>query len=189
MHAIRFLVARPPRVLTRAMLRHSVCLAPLLLLTAGTCAQTDIGAPCDLPPALDLTVAGCTKDSRPEENPECFRELDLTSRDKDFVAFGATSCDNLICVRSRCTLPDDTPDREAECAKLLPTTSPTGICSAECITDDDCRTGEGLEGTYACRSLVLEEDFLEDLRQSLSEEEYERYFGRIQSAKYCARAG
>jgi hypothetical protein len=158
------------------------------LLSAGSCAQTDIGAPCDVPlSAPDTNLPGCTADAKPSEEPQCFHP-DLSSRDKDFVAFGATDCDNLVCVRSRCSLPADAPDREAACAKALPTASPTGICSAECITNDDCRTGEGLTGTYACRSLVLDQKFLEDLRQNLSPQEYEKYFGRIQSAKYCARA-
>ena len=150
----------------------------LLLLSAGTCSETDIGAPCQLQKTrMDPTIPGC-QDVRPGDlntRPECFRPnlADLEEgRDKDFISFGVAECDNLICVRSRGS---PLPQSEAE---------PAGICSNECITDADC---QGADPGYICRELVFDDDFLRSLRETLSEEEYERHLGRIQNAKFCAR--
>lgn len=152
----------------------------LLLLTAGTCVESDIGAPCQLQKTrLDPTLAGC-EGVGPDQvgsRPECFRPIlaDLEKgKDKDFVSFGAAECDNLTCVRSRGA---PLPSSEAE---------PAGTCSGECITDLDCEGAQG--GRYVCRELVFDDAFLGNLKDSLSEEEYERYLGRIQNAKFCTAA-
>lgn len=169
-----------PHASDRPMGRHPhvYALAIVFLLSAGTCAETDIGAPCQLEKTrLDPTIPGC-ENVGPEDvsaHPECFRPnlSDLEQgRDKDFISFGVAECDNLICVRSRGS---PLPQSEAE---------PTGACSNECITDADC---QGFEPGYVCRELVFDDAFLRSLRDTLSEEEYERYLGRIQNAKFCAR--
>ncbi|HLV61372.1 MAG TPA: adventurous gliding motility lipoprotein CglC [Fredinandcohnia sp.] len=159
--------------------RHPFLLGlSLLLLSAGTCAESDIGAPCQLQKTrMDPTIPGC-EDVRPDqlnERPGCFRPNleDLAAgRDKDFISFGVAECDNLTCVRSRGA---PLPSSEAE---------PAGACSGECITDADC---QGVESGYVCRELVFDDAFLRSLRETLSEAEYERYLGRIQNAKFCAR--
>lgn len=159
--------------------RHPLLLSlSLLLLSAGTCAETDIGAPCQLQKTrMDPTIAGC-EDVQPDqlnERPECFRPTleDLEAgREKDYISFGVAECDNLTCVRSRGS---PLPETEAQ---------PAGACSGECITDADC---QGLEPGYVCRELVFDDAFLSSLRDSLSDAEYERYLGRIQNAKFCAK--
>jgi hypothetical protein len=175
------------------------------LLTAGSCIDTDIGAPCQLvksgadPQAaggacqpLLAAVAGDADaiTSLQREHPECFHPHleDLRrSFDKDFVSFGATECENLTCVRPRCSIRDGSGNAvQEECeSKQLPADdkAPNGICSGECITDQDC-TSE--EGKYVCRALVLDDAFLQQLRNALTPEEYDQYFGRIQNAKFCA---
>lgn len=149
-------------------------------LTAGSCVETDVGAPCNLAQNLTLRVsAECPAGTSPEEKPDCFDRRpsigDLRAGgDKEYVSFGAAECDNLTCVRSR--------------GEPLPETeeAPNGYCSGECITDDDCAS-DG-EGKFVCRELFLDQEFLGSLRESLSDEEYAKYFGRIQNTKFCARA-
>lgn len=160
--------------------RALLLLAAATLLTAGTCAESDIGSPCQLQKTrLDPTIEGCA-DVQPDQvgqRPDCFRPVleDLErGKDKDFISFGAAECDNLTCVRSRGA---PLPATEAE---------PAGTCSGECINDMDCQSDQG---DYVCRALVFDDEFLGQLRETLSEEEYERYLGRIQNAKFCAKAG
>jgi len=149
-------------------------------LTAGSCVETDVGAPCNLAQNLTLRVsAECPEGTKPEEKPACFDRRpslsDLAAGgDKEYVSFGAAECDNLTCVRSR--------------GEPLPATeeAPNGYCSGECITDADCASDS--DGKFVCRELFLDQEFLSDLRESLSDEEYARYFGRIQNTKFCARA-
>lgn len=150
----------------------------LFSLGAGTCAETDIGAPCQLQKTrMDPTLPGCddVEQDQLAQRPECFRpnlqDLD-EGRDKDYISFGVAECDNLTCVRSRGS---ELPASEAE---------PAGACSGECITDADC---QGVDGDFVCRELVFDDEFLGSLRDTLSEEEYERYLGRIQNAKFCAK--
>ncbi len=196
-------VPRPSRLSAAGSLFAAFGL--VCLLSAGSCIDTDIGAPCLLiksgadPTAADgacqpllAAVAGdadaITRLQR--EHPECFHPNleDLRgSFDKDFVSFGATECENLTCVRPRCSIRDGEGNAvQADCEKSeLPKAEkdPNGICSGECITDQDC-TSE--EGSFVCRALVLDDAFLQQLRNALTPEEYDQYFGRIQNAKFCA---
>lgn len=174
------------------------------LLSAGSCIDTDIGAPCQLvksgsdPQRVSSTGERCQTlfngggelEDLQREHPECFHpHLDDLRRsfDKDFVSFGATECENLTCVRPRCPARDGSGDAIGdECVENhLPADekAPNGICSGECITDQDC-TSE--EGKFVCRALVLDDEFLKQLRNALTPEEYDQYFGRIQNAKFCA---
>jgi hypothetical protein len=155
------------------------CLSLGLLLSAGSCVESDVGAPCNLQKVqLDRGLPGC-QDATQEDidsRPGCFHPTlaDLAAGgDKEYVSFGAAECDNLTCVRSR---GQAVPEKEGE---------PTGYCSGECITNDDCAGSDN--GRFVCRELFLDEAFLGQLRENLSDEEYSRFFGRIQNTKFCAR--
>jgi len=157
----------------------ALCSGLVFFLGAGSCVETDVGAPCNLQKVrLDQNLPGCA-DVTPDqvdEHPECFHPTvdDLRAGpDKEYVSFGAAECDNLTCVRSA---GDAIPESED---------APNGSCSGECITDQDCSSPEG---DFVCRELFLDQAFLTQLRSSLTEEEYARYFGRIQNTKFCARA-
>lgn len=158
--------------------RPLLLIVTALVLGAGTCAENDIGAPCQLQKTrMDPTISGCEDVTQDElaTRPGCFRPNleDLEAgTEKDFISFGVAECDNLTCVRSRGA---PLPPSEAD---------PAGACSGECITDADC---QGVEDGYVCRALVFDDEFLGSLRDTLSEEEYERYLGRIQNAKFCAK--
>ncbi len=149
-------------------------------LTAGSCVETDVGAPCNLQKVrLDQSLPGCdgVTTEQIDDRPECFHPTvaDLAAGgDKEYVSFGAAECDNLTCVRSA---GEALPESEE---------APNGTCSGECITDQDC-SSDG-NGKFVCRELFLDQAFLTQLRENLTEEEYARYFGRIQNTKFCARA-
>ncbi|WP_373045513.1 adventurous gliding motility lipoprotein CglC [Vulgatibacter sp.] len=152
-------------------------------LTAGSCVETDVGAPCNL--AQNATYVGKNDPNCPskeeanvEEHRSCFefspsREDLAAGGDKEYVSFGAAECDNLTCVRSK---GEPVPETDE---------APNGTCSGECITDQDCSSEDG---KFVCRELFLDQAFLTQLRENLTEEEYARYFGRIQNTKFCARA-
>lgn len=153
-------------------------LVMLAFLSAGTCADNDVGSPCKLQKVrLDPTIPGCESvgPEQVDEAPQCFRPTieDLEQgAGKDFISFGAAECDDLTCVRSRgAPLPKSEKD-------------PSGTCSRECIDDRDCETEEG---KYVCRALVFDQAFLQHLRASLSPEEYEQHLGRIENARFCAK--
>ncbi len=165
-----------------ALSRLARCALGLLvsvLLSAGSCVDTDIGAPCQIQKdRLDPTLPGCAdvKADQISQRPECFHPTiaDLNAgKEKDFISFGAAECDNLTCVRSR-----GEPDLESEA-------TPSGYCSGECINDLDCETEGG--GKFACRALVFDDEFLHYLQDTLSAEEYARYLGRVENAKFCTR--
>ena len=164
------------RISDPALLALSCALC--FFLGAGSCVETDVGAPCNLQKMqLDQRLPGCA-DVQPDDvaqRPECFHPTldDLAAGpDKEYVSFGAAECDNLTCVRSA---GDPLPESED---------APNGTCSGECITDQDCASENG---DFVCRELFLDQEFLTELRSALSEEEYARYFGRIQNTKFCAR--
>jgi hypothetical protein len=165
------------RLPSPALFGLACCLG--LFLSAGSCVDTDVGAPCNLQKMrLNQGLPGCdgVKPEQIDDRPECFHPTiaDFAAGpDKEYVSFGAAECDNLTCVRSA--------------GEKLPETeeAPNGTCSGECITDQDCGS-EG--GKFVCRELFLDQAFLTELRDNLSEEEYATYFGRIQNTKFCARA-
>ncbi|HWV38980.1 MAG TPA: adventurous gliding motility lipoprotein CglC [Vulgatibacter sp.] len=163
----------------RTASRVALASTAVLLLTAGSCVDTDIGAPCQIQKdRFDPRLPGCA-DAEPDQadtRPECFHpniaDFEDKGEEKDFISFGAAECDNLTCVRSR---GEPLPETEA---------APNGFCSGECINDDDCASDLG---DFTCRSLVFDDEFLHYLQDTLSPEEYERYLGRIQNAKFCTR--
>ncbi|WP_050725640.1 adventurous gliding motility lipoprotein CglC [Vulgatibacter incomptus] len=151
----------------------------VLLLSAGSCVDTDIGAPCQLQKdRFDESLPGCRGVSPDDiaQHPECFHptagELNQ-GKAKDYISFGAAECDNLTCVRSR-----GEPDLASE-------TEPSGYCSGECINDQDCASENG---KFSCRALVFDDEFLHYLADTLSPEEYNRYLGRLENSKFCTRA-
>lgn len=150
----------------------------VLLLSAGSCVDTDIGSPCQIQKdRFDPSLPGCAdaEANQVATRPECFHptiaDLDK-GKEKDFLSFGAAECDNLTCVRSR---GEALPETEA---------APNGFCSGECINDDDCKSDVG---NFTCRALVFDDEFIHYLQDTLSPEEYDRYLGRVQNAKFCTR--
>lgn len=100
---------------------------------------------------------------------------------KDFISFGATDCEDLICVRDA-----SDPKGADENANAV------GFCTMPCLhtNPDSCLTGnadidEG-DNPFVCRQLLLDDDTLATLRAD-NPELYRRYFGTAESTYFCAR--
>ncbi len=100
---------------------------------------------------------------------------------KDFISFGATDCEDLICVRDR-----------SDPKGADPTANAQGFCTRTCIPGraDTCLTGnedidEGPD-PFECRQLLLDDDTLATLRTE-QPDLYRRFFGTAETTYFCAR--
>ena len=83
---------------------------------------------------------------------------------KDYVATGVPGCDDFTCVKSAGV--------------------DQAYCSKRCTGDDVC--GGGVSKTLRCRELVLDQAFIEELRNQLGEAKFREVFGDIEFAQFCA---
>ena len=83
----------------------------------------------------------------------------------DFVSTGP-GCDDFHCVDSRYEGTRNT------------------YCSKRCNADVECRGG--VDDRLVCREMVLDSDFINQLKTQLGEEEFRRLFGDIQTSRFCA---
>lgn len=100
---------------------------------------------------------------------------------KDFISFGSTDCDDLICVRDSFYAP-------ADGGGLNPNETARGYCSRSCIAGTPCVSSAG---RMQCRPLLLDE---ETLRALCNGSEADRakckaYLGSSSSPDFCARGG
>ncbi|MFN7131361.1 MAG: adventurous gliding motility lipoprotein CglC [Myxococcales bacterium] len=144
-------------------------LVPALVLIAvggglGACQlKTDLAQPCKM--------------TRPDENgkPQEIEAAKLKDPTIDYVALGAAECDDLVCIRSART--DQNPENEASGGR--------GYCTRPCIDDADCQFDyQGNEGRLKCERLLLDQAFLDQLKQS-DPEAYEQAFGSDTASRYC----
>jgi hypothetical protein len=90
---------------------------------------------------------------------------DPPSEANDYISMGGADCEDFTCI-------DSAGDGAG------------AYCSRRCAEDAQCKGGE--DDTLVCRELVLDEAFIQVLRDRLGEEEFFRVFGEIQNARYCA---
>ncbi|HYX92836.1 MAG TPA: adventurous gliding motility lipoprotein CglC [Myxococcaceae bacterium] len=155
----------------------AVCAAVLVFVTTG-CSNTVIGQPCVL-------VKKDPTDTDPSDGtrsiPIKWNDI-LNQQQKDFISFGATECEDLVCVLSTNNWPAN-PD---------PNAAASGECSTACPGPDaagSCLTGTGVDNSpnaFTCRALVLDADTLASFKQS-DPVLYQKYFGNTQSPYFCAR--
>lgn len=156
------------------------CVVVGVAVAASGCkAKTDLGTQCTL-------VRKDPSDTDPSDGTRSIpiKEKDLppVSADspRDYVSFGATECEDLVCVRNSGT-PAGDPEADA-----------TGFCSRSCLQTNpaSCETGDEQLDTsanaYVCRSLILDETTLAAIKQN-NPTMYEQYFGTTQSPYFCAR--
>lgn len=143
------------------------------LLATGCEVTTELGKPCVLvkrDPASNSTTGV-------QSIPVLEREI---APNQDFISFGSTDCEDLICVR----------DAEAP-RNTDPNAAALGYCSQECVPNEtkcevtDTSVEEALRTRMACRSLILDEDSLEKLKQE-DPATYRATFGETNSPYFCA---
>ncbi|MBX5482520.1 MAG: adventurous gliding motility lipoprotein CglC [Myxococcaceae bacterium] len=155
------------------MLAGALIALGLAVAGSGCKAKTDLGQPCIL----------VRKDPSDTDPSDGIRSIDILEDEvtpgKDFVSFGSTECDDLVCVRDA----SDPPGEKGTPAQ--------GFCTRPCVqaSETSCLTGDDQvdrETPFTCRSLLLDEDTLASIKQA-DPQTYQRYFGDTQSPYFCAR--
>ena len=156
------------------MCQRLVILLSAALLATGCTVTTDLGKPCVLKKTVGTEVVSILQS-----------EL---GTGQDYIAFGITECDDLICVRDA-----DEPFLEEPADPNQPRRTAVGYCSRACIEGSDASACEvtdssvpaDLSDRMACRSLLLDTQTLERLRAE-DPAAYRRTFGETLSPFFCA---
>lgn len=159
-----------------------VILLSAALVGTGCTVTTDLGKKCE----LKKTVV--TRDAEGNiTNKEVVTILQSElAPGQDYIAFGVTECEDLICVRDA-QAPLVEPSTDNPVPKAL------GYCSRACIEGSDesaCEvtasdTVAGVKSRMACRSLLLDTATLEKLRAE-DPALYRQTFGETLSPYFCA---
>ncbi|WP_224369288.1 adventurous gliding motility lipoprotein CglC [Hyalangium versicolor] len=152
-----------------------VVLLSAALLASGCEVTTELGKKCVLvkKPSDEEVAQGIR--SKPVINSEI-------AAGQDFISFGATDCEDLICVRDAEFVPEDT----------SPNVAAEGYCSQECVegSTGDCEVTDtsvpdALKDRIVCRSLLLDQATLERLKRD-DPVTYRRTFGETNSPYFCS---
>jgi hypothetical protein len=111
-----------------------------------------------------------------------------TSSQRDYISFGSTECENLVCVR------DATFSEANEPGLSVGANFPAyGVCSRPCTPSAQalCQAADSAidknpRTHLSCRQLVLDEATLAHLQQT-DPVRYQQYFGTNTSPFFCAR--
>jgi hypothetical protein len=155
-----------------------VILLSAALVFTGCSVTNDLGRTCTLKrKATDAEIAA--DPNGPRSRDILMSEL---APDQDYISFGVTDCDDLICIRDAEAQLEPGPKGEAlgYCSRACPEGKGPEVCE---VTD----TGaiDKLEERIACRSLLLDTKTLERLRLE-NPDEYRRTFGETLSPFFCA---
>ncbi|HEX8702031.1 MAG TPA: adventurous gliding motility lipoprotein CglC [Myxococcaceae bacterium] len=158
-----------------------VILLSAALLATGCTVTTDLGKPCVL--KKTQVVPGGNGETEVVD----ILQSEITTG-QDYIAFGITECDDLICVRDA-----DEPFLEEDPDLSKPRRQAVGYCSRACIEGSDASACEvtdtdvpdALSARMACRSLLLDTQTLERLRAD-NPALYRQTFGETLSPFFCA---
>jgi len=127
-------------------------------------ANTDLGQSCKLTQPCDAGTCAVA--------PDAVQNLLV-----DYIALGSAECDDLVCIR---TASSDNPPNEQ--------TEARGYCTAPCFGDAKICSPDfqGHDKQLVCQRLLLDDAFLEELKQN-QPEEYQRTFGNSASSTYCIK--
>lgn len=143
------------------------------LLASGCEITTELGKPCVLvkrDPSSDSTTGV-------RSTPVLESEI---ATNQDFISFGSTDCEDLICVRDAESPRNTDPNAPAQ-----------GYCSQECVEGTsscevtDTSVDEALRTRMTCRSLILDQASLERLKRD-DPATYRATFGETNSPYFCA---
>lgn len=153
--------------------RLAIFLSAAALLASGCDVTTQLGVPCVLvkrDPTSDSTTGV-------RSTPVLEGEI---AENQDFISFGSTDCEDLICVRDADAPRDSDPNAPAQ-----------GYCSQECVAGSsscevtDTSVDEALRNRMACRPLLLDQASLERLKRD-DPVTYRNTFGETNSPYFCA---
>ncbi len=152
-------------------LRWTFLVGALVSASVTGCApQTDLGKECTL-------VRKNTTGSGP---PSIFIKESEIVPGKDFISFGATECEDLVCVRNA-----DAPIGSD------PTADAKGKCSRPCLETNaaSCQTGDDKvdqsDQNFVCRAMLLDTETLAAIKEA-DPARYKQYFGDTTSPYFCA---
>lgn len=157
----------------RTPLAFAAVAAFAFVLATGCQPKTDLGKTC-------VMIRKDPSDTDPSDGT---RSIDIKEDDvvagKDFISFGSTDCDDLVCVR-------DASDPKGPAGGVA-----SGFCSRSCIPTSEatCLTGEEAtdrSSPFSCRSLILDETTLAAIKQA-DPKRYQETFGDTQSPYFCAK--
>ena len=162
------------------------------LLATGCTVTTDLGKECVLKKTQVVTDTNGNPVIDPNTNKPQTEVVDILQSEvgtgQDYIAFGITECDDLICVRDA-----DEPFLEEPTDPAQPRRQAVGYCSRACIEGSDASACEvtdtsvsdALSARMACRSLLLDTQTLERLRAE-DPATYRQTFGETLSPFFCA---
>jgi hypothetical protein len=143
------------------------------LLASGCEVTTQLGKPCVLVKRPSDAEAAQGIRSKP------VLESEIAPK-QDFISFGSTDCEDLICVRDAEAPRDQDPNAAAQ-----------GYCSQECVEGastcevTDSSVDQTLRDRMTCRSLILDQASLERLKKD-DPVTYRATFGETNSPYFCA---
>ncbi len=155
------------------MIRRTILLALTACVFAACQSKTDLGKPCTLIRRDPADSTG--KHSIPLKNSEI-------RPGRDFISFGSTECDDLVCVRdsAQAVTADAGADALGYCSQSCVQTSTVGCPAADPADDSDPIK------RLSCRALLLDETTLAAICQS-DPTTCQKYFGDTKSPYFCAR--
>jgi len=169
------------------MLRHLLVGAVLVSAALAACtASTELGKPCT--PVKKLVDGGEPCQGHP--GVSCVLVGDL-SAGKDFVSFGATECEDLICVVDQESASRQLSEAQRDAGAGLSAPA-TGYCSKACVQGNDSTCTpqyQDMQNTpgdaMTCRELVLDPAIIAEICKDPAL--CEQYFGSNRSSFFCAR--
>jgi len=143
----------------RLLLPASIALLWWGVAMAGGCGSNDLGSSCKL--IRPVCTANCSTSNPTIEN-QPYTPPDNVN---DYISTGGADCEDFTCI-------DTAGDNAA------------AYCSRRCLDNADC-TG-GVDRNLVCRKLVLDQKFIDALRQQLGDQQFQQLFGDITTSKFCA---
>jgi hypothetical protein len=143
------------------------------LLASGCSVTTELGKPC----VLVKKPSEAEQEQGIRSKPVLEGEI---ATNQDFISFGSTDCEELICVRDAAFPRNTDPNAPA-----------TGYCSQPCVEGTsscevtDSEVSADLKSRMTCRSLIMDQATLDRLRAE-NPAQYEATFGRNNSPYFCA---
>ena len=161
------------------MLRHLLAGAVLLCGVLAACSSnTELGKPCNMVKAL------------PDGGVTAVVVGDL-SAGKDFVSFGATECEDLVCVVDQAAVSQQLSEAQRDAGTSLASPA-TGYCSRACVQGNDStctpqyNDEQNIPGmAMTCRQLVLDPSIINEICKDPVK--CQEFFGSNRSSFFCAR--